>query len=55
MSGGNDKFVLSLYFIATFIFVMALQFFTLLVIFYFSPILYWDEINKNLKQYEKNQ
>ena len=35
----DNKFVLSLYFIATFIFATALQFFTLLVIFYFSPIL----------------
>ena len=35
----ENKFVLSLYFIATFIFATGLQFFTLLVIFYFSPIL----------------
>ena len=35
----ENKFVLSLYFIATFIFAVALQFSTLLVIFYFSPIL----------------
>ena len=38
-SYAEDKFVLSLYFIATFIFAMFLHFFTLLVIFYFSPIL----------------
>ena len=35
----ENKFVLSLYFIATFIFAVGLHFFTLLVIFYFSPIL----------------
>ena len=38
-SNYENKFVLSLYFIATFIFALALQFSTLLVIFYFSPIL----------------
>ena len=35
----ENKFLVSLYFILTFIFATALQFFTLLVIFYFSPIL----------------
>ena len=35
----DNKFVLSLYFIATFIFAVLLHFCTLLVIFYFSPIL----------------
>ena len=38
-SGVDNKFLISLYFILTFIFATALQFFTLLVIFYFSPIL----------------
>ena len=35
----DNKFVLSLYFIATFIFAVLLHFCTLLVIFYFSPVL----------------
>ena len=38
-TGVENKFLVGLYFILTFIFATALQFFTLLVIFYFSPIL----------------